>query len=30
MHKKQLLTELKTFKVSQQKKYGITTLGVFG
>lgn len=30
MHKKQLLTELKTFKASQQKKYGIITLGVFG
>jgi predicted nucleotidyltransferase len=30
MHKKQLLAELKTFKVSQQKKYGIITLGVFG
>ena len=30
MHKKQLLMELKTFKASQQKKYGILTLGVFG
>jgi len=29
MHKKQLLMELRTFKASQQKKYGILTLGVF-
>lgn len=30
MHKNQLLTELKKFKVVHQQKYGIIALGIFG